>query len=188
MEDARELKILSYQDIYDTLKPLHSKLLLKQENLKDDIPERRRMAYIRSVVINHLVEGFFSAFIEKYDRIMDGEMSPLIENCDSSIKAYMENASNIFSNKIMKDSQKTALEIGSYSLYKRLMDIFIPAVHDKKTNVKLEFREQRALDLLGVNSPTDEDSIYTSYLRVLDFISGMTDNYASFISKQFSGT
>ena len=68
------------------------------------------------------------------------------------------------------------------------MDIFIPAAHDKKTNVKLGFREQRALDLMGINAPVESDSLYMSYLRVIDFISGMTDNYATFISKQFSGT
>ena len=41
---------------------------------------------------------------------------------------------------------------------------------------------------MGINAPNESDSIYTAYLRVIDFISGMTDNYATFISKQFSGT
>lgn len=41
---------------------------------------------------------------------------------------------------------------------------------------------------MGVNAPTHDDDLYQSYLRVLDFISGMTDDYATFISRQFSGT
>lgn len=188
MEDARELKILTYDDIYKTISPLLKKLNLKESRLSDDIPDRRRMAYIRGVLINILVDEAFLSFKNKYNNIISENINPLITYCSEDVCEYMENAKNIFNNKIMKDPQKTALEIGSYSLYKRLMNIFIPAVFHKKTEIGLEFREQRALDLLGINSPAENDSLYTSYLRVIDFISGMTDNYATFISKQFSGT
>lgn len=188
MEDARELKIISYADILDTLEPVKESLRLDNKKLSPEIPYRRRTGYIRGVLIDYLINGVFAAFKDNYAKIMTGDIGPIIDYCSDDIKKYMNNARETFNNIIMKDPQKTALEIGSYSLYKRLMDIFIPAAHDKKTNVKLGFREQRALDLMGINAPVESDSLYMSYLRVIDFISGMTDNYATFISKQFSGT
>lgn len=188
MEDARELKIITFNEILDVIKPIKENLNLNNDKLSQNIPERRRAGYIRGVLINYLIEGVFSAFKDNYDNILSGNCQPIIERCNKDIKDYMENASNIFKQKIMKDPQKTALEVGSYSLYRRLMNIFIPAAHDAKTGIKLGFREQRALDLMGINAPNEGDSIYTAYLRVIDFISGMTDNYATFISKQFSGT
>ena len=188
MEDARELKIITFNEILDVIKPIKENLNLNNDKLSQNIPERRRAGYIRGVLINYLIEGVFSAFKDNYDNILSGNCQPIVEGCNKDIKDYMENASNIFKQKIMKDPQKTALEVGSYSLYRRLMNIFIPAAHDAKTGIKLGFREQRALDLMGINAPNEDDSIYTAYLRVIDFISGMTDNYATFISKQFSGT
>lgn len=188
MEDARELKIISYDDVFSTIAHIEDDLKLRKELLIEPIPERRRVSYIRSVLINYLVEGVVEVFKKEYHNLMNENIGSLIDYCNGGIKSYMDNAKNMFYDKIMKDPKKTALEIGSYSLYKRLLDIFIPAVHDKKTNTRLEFREQRALDLMGINAPSEKDSIYTSYLRVLDFISGMTDDYATFISKQFSGT
>ena len=41
---------------------------------------------------------------------------------------------------------------------------------------------------MGGHAPRREDDLYVSYLRVLDFITGMTDQYASFVATQFLGT
>jgi len=41
---------------------------------------------------------------------------------------------------------------------------------------------------MGANAPGVDDNLYTACLRVVDFVSGMTDDYATFVSRQFSGT
>ena len=58
----------------------------------------------------------------------------------------------------------------------------------KPAKKKLTYKEQQALQLMGGHAPRREDDLYVSYLRVLDFITGMTDQYASFVSTQFLGT
>ena len=88
----------------------------------------------------------------------------------------------------MNNPQKIALEIGTYTLYKRLLDVFIPACFNFSKNNLMSYQAKRALALMGSNAPAKGECLYTAYLRVLDFVAGMTDDYATFISQQFSGT
>ena len=73
-------------------------------------------------------------------------------------------------------------------MYRTLLSVFIPACYGKIKNETLSYKDERALDLMGVNRPTENDNLYRGYLRVIDFITGMTDNYATFIAEQFSGS
>ena len=41
--------------------------------------------------------------------------------------------------------------------------------------------------MMGVNAPQKGDDLYKSFLRVTDYISGMTDNYASYMAQQIGG-
>ena len=100
----------------------------------------------------------------------------------------MSAAGRVFNSKIMNNQQKTALEIGTYTLYRRLLDVFIPACFNYTRDDLMSYQATRALTLMGANAPSKGDSLYMAYLRVLDFVSGMTDDYATFISQQFSGT
>lgn len=59
MEDARELKIITFNEILDVIKPIKENLNLNNDKLSQNIPERRRAGYIRGVLINYLIEGVF---------------------------------------------------------------------------------------------------------------------------------
>mgnify|MGYP002278656407 CR=1 FL=1 len=53
-------------------------------------------------------------------------------------------------------------------------------------------QNSRVLDLVSSDSfePSQDQELSSDYLklmRVIDFVSGMTDNYATFLAKQFSG-
>ncbi len=187
MEDARELNIINLNDIMEVIIPIKDNLELKQSNLLQGIPDRRKSGYIRGVLIGYMVNAVFNTFLNNFQKIMEEDIAPLIDLSDENTKKYMENAKSIFYNTIMKNPTKTALEIGSYSVYKRLLDNFIPAAHNKILDLPLSFRQNRALDLMGINAPKSNDGLYLSYLRVIDFISGMTDDYATFVSKQLAG-
>lgn len=187
MEDARELNIINFNDIMEVISPINDSLEIKKNNLLEEIPDRRKSSYIRGILIGYMINAVFTTFQENFQRLMEEDIAPLIDLTDENTKKYMNNAKSIFYNTIMKNPTKTALEIGSYSIYKRLLDNFIPAAHNKILNLPLSFRQNRALDLMGINAPKNSDDLYLSYLRVIDFISGMTDNYATFVSKQLAG-
>ena len=189
MEDARELKILSFDDILTCIAPLNDSLKIDEDKLYKMDSDRRRATFVRTCVIGELSKIVLSSLESNYKEILDGKEIPsLIKISGDAINEYMKNAKDIFYKRIINEPKKTALEIGSYSLYKRLLDVFIPACFYTKKNSPLSYKQQRALCLMGINAPTEQDTIYKSYLRVIDFITGMTDCYATFISEQFSGT
>lgn len=221
MEDARELGILSYEKILESIEPVREKMKLDETRMQAMHSDRSRMSYLRSKLIGVLTQGIFEAYVEHYDAMMYGEtINAHIKLTSYDIQAYMKNAKDVFNTIIMQNKQKTALEIGSYSVYKRLLDAFIPAVYrnvlkerhekqslksplkkkkDSKKNKKntitlpltqscvdFSYKDERALAILAPYS-TKNDNFYMSYLCVIDFIAGMTDKYATFLSSQFAG-
>lgn len=189
MEDALELQIIRLDDIREVLTPVYSRLRINEKRLESMDSDRRRAGLIRARLIAFMIEAIFTAFKNNYAAIMNGEpVQSLIDCAEEDVREYMTRAKDHFFNVILKNHSKIALEIGSYTLYKRLLDTFIPAVHQLKTGKAITYREQQALTLMGVCAPKEEDDLYTAYIRVLDFITGMTDTRATFLSKQLLGT
>lgn len=189
IEDARELKVLSFKDMLDVTSPLHGKLNIEVPKFDALDSDRRRASMLRTMIVGELIQASVDAFDANYEAILDGTATkPLIAMCHEHAVHYMENAKKIFNERIKNEPQKIALEIGTYSMYRALLNVFIPACCGKIKGESLSYKDERALDLMGVNRPAESDDLYTGYLRVVDFITGMTDNYATFIAEQFSGS
>ncbi|MDL2271568.1 deoxyguanosinetriphosphate triphosphohydrolase [Desulfovibrio sp. OttesenSCG-928-I05] len=191
IEDARELKILSFKDMLDVTAPLHGDMKLDPAKFEALDSDRRRASMLRTMVVGTLIQAAAQAFDDNYDAILTGSAEKsLIALCHERAVQYMENAKNVFNGKIKNEPQKIALEIGTYSMYRTLLNVFIPACYGKikENGENLSYKDERALDLMGVNRPAESDDLYTGYLRVIDFITGMTDNYATFLAEQFSGS
>ena len=187
LEDAQELDIISYNQILEILDPVLPKMKIDKTRLAAMHSDRSRISYLRSKLIYVLVNGVFDAYETHYSSMMEGnETMPHIQLASEDIKEYMNNAKKMFENVIMNNSKKIALEIGSYSVYKRLLDTFIPAIYHSQVEKTTSYKEERALALMGFHSHKCE-TLYLSYLCAIDFISGMTDSYATFLSSQFAG-
>ena len=189
MEDARELRIISYADIKDSMTTLLSENERRDPRLDAMDSDRRRTGMLRTIAMARMIPSVTQTFLDNYAAIMEGSLDGcLLDHAQGDVAGFMSAAKNIFNEKIMNNPQKTALEIGTYTLYRRLLDVFIPACFNFTKGNPMSYQETRALTLMKGNAPSKADSLYTAYLRVLDFVSGMTDDYAAFISQQFSGT
>lgn len=189
MEDARELRIITYQDIKDVMAPLLSDSDMDGGRLADMDSDRRRSGMLRTKAMGRIIPSVVQTFLDNYEDIMNGTLQgDLLKHARQDVADFMAAAKTVFNCKIMNNPQKTALEIGTYTLYKRLLDVFIPACFNFSKKNAMSYQETRALTLMGTNAPAEGECLYTAYLRVLDFVSGMTDDYATFISQQFSGT
>src|SRR5690606_42050621 len=60
-------------------------------------------------------------------------------------------------------------------------------VNEQQSGHSLSFKHRRILDLLGNNAPKPDWDRYSSYMRVIDFIAGMTDLYAADMAAQIRG-
>lgn len=188
MEDALELGIISFSDLENVIAPIAGKLALNSRHMAAMDSDRRRAGLIRARLITQMVNATFDAFRTHYDAIMDGEnIHCLLDHTEDDIREYMNRARTLFFDVILKNHSKIALEIGAYTLYKRLLDTFIPACHLAKTGKRLSYRDRQALTLMDEYAPTENDDLYTAYIRVMDFITGMTDPRATFLSRQLAG-
>jgi dGTPase len=102
---------------------------------------------------------------------------------------------------VFPDSKKIETELGSYETLGCLLAAFCQAGTDVAEHLKspmdespLTWKSERILQLLGDHAPIADNappgsswSQYQCLRRVTDYVSGMTDNYATYISQQLRG-
>ncbi|MBV8656384.1 MAG: deoxyguanosinetriphosphate triphosphohydrolase, partial [Burkholderiales bacterium] len=90
--------------------------------------------------------------------------------------------------RIFNNRRKVEIEVGSFTCLDILLEAFCGAAYQLRTEPdRLSFRNKRILDLMEYNAPHKDWPLYESYMRVLDFIGGMTDNYATYLAQQVGG-
>lgn len=188
IEDALELNLLRMDDVT----PIFIKLA--NETVIDDIGEnfsaRKRIVPFRAKAINNLIEEVVKVFCENYSDIMKGSFKgDLLSKITGECKDGIAEIKNITSENVFSNRRKIELEVGAYTSIEIILNAFILAVTDKINNGdKLSFKSQRILDLMQDDLPEDCYSPYEYYMSITDFVSGMTDNYATFIAKQINGS
>jgi dGTPase len=198
LEDGLEMGILKWDEIYDILRPvIPSDSVVGLEKDLDRLSPGRRTPLLRGKVIDRYVEAASDAFIKHSNKYLEGDQSNLIDLCDDPIKSSIRQAKSIASEKVFNHRRKIELEIGSYNVISTLLTVMCESAHEWANSPKnLSFRSKRVIDLIGettfdprINNSASSDLSpdYLAQRRVVDFISGMTDNYATFLAKQFNG-
>jgi dGTPase len=96
-------------------------------------------------------------------------------------------AKDVARKKIFQDKRKTLHEIGAYTTLDILLNAFCGAALEQHGGRSPSFKSRRVLDLLGNNAPSPEGSLHAAFLRMIDFIAGMTDSYASEMAREMTG-
>lgn len=187
IEDAIELGILRFDDVLDCFKKITSDEHI--DTYGESVFSRRRFIPLRSSAIESLINEVCRVFIENYNLIMTGKFEgDLFSKINGSVKDGIDSIKSLTNKNIFSNRRKVELEVGSYSTIEILLDAFISAVNEiMDENKKVSFKSKRILELLDepINS---SDGYYENYLRIVDFVSGMTDNYATYIAKQIEGS
>jgi dGTPase len=94
-------------------------------------------------------------------------------------------------NRIFLAPERHRTELAAYSVLEKLLDGFVPAalavVKTATNDAPLSFKAQKHLALMGTHRPTQDNSAYQALCSTMDFIGGMTDNYAVDLARQLSG-
>ncbi|MDO9167822.1 MAG: deoxyguanosinetriphosphate triphosphohydrolase [Methylobacter sp.] len=196
LEDGLEMDILRWDDIFDILKPVLNPAEI--DSLEADLAkasDRQKPALIRGKVISAYIDAATEAFINNEQGLLQGKHSDLISLCPANIRESVEQAKNTAKTKIFSHPRKIELEIGSYHIISTLLDIMCSAAIELVDNpTEISFRSKRVVDLIGrdtfdrqIKKGEKLTPKYLALMRVIDYISGMTDNYASYLAKQFNG-
>ena len=189
LEDGLEMGLLEYAEVEALLLGL----------VGDDLPEtyrqlgprdsrRRKLAILRGKAIEHLTNAAARAFVEQQPALLAGTLNgDLVEHMDGPAKGCVLGAKDIARKKIFQDKRKTLHEIGAYTTLEVLLNAFCGAALEQHGGRRLSFKNRRILDLMGSNAPDPSWPLHAAFLRMIDFIAGMTDSYASEMASEMTG-
>lgn len=188
LEDGIEMGLIRYAEFEALIQPLFSDWDDVLIQLKEADNERRRLQLLRGLAMETMVTQVSQSFIDNEEALLNGELNgELIDYCSTPVRQVVNQAKMMARERIFKDNRKLMIEIGAYSTLGILLEAFLGAVREAMVDGQATFRNRRLLELLGRSAPNKDWSLYQAYMRALDFIAGMTDNYAADLANQFSG-
>lgn len=196
LEDGLEMNLLRWEEVYELLTPALSDNTDEVDRLlQSPMREGRRAALLRGKVIEHFIETGVDTFMRHQDTMLKGQLKgDLIDHCPASVQQVVGDAKQLARKKIFEHPRKVELEIGAYEVIGTLLSSLVEAAGAFASGDQSNFRHQRIIDLIGRHSfPPNLASLskaeqhYRCLLTAVSFISGMTDNYATYLAKQFSG-
>lgn len=191
LEDAIELNILGFEDVKSILLQLCGDLAFDDAIFATEASARRKISALRGKAMENMVNSVVSAFDANYSGIMTGMYKgELLLDGDPIVREGIQSAKQIARERVFPDTRKAELEVGAYTTLGILLNAFSDAVYEQYATQgkRVGYRSEKILRLMGIHAPDAHASLYEGYRRMLDFISGMTDNYASYLARQIGGT
>lgn len=189
LEDAVELNILPYAQYADMVGPLVDTDRLREAAATRSVKDR--LALLRGPLFDRLVDYGVKLFDEQLEAITLGEThSPLLSlHADTDESIFLQSAKTVAETQIFRDRPKTEIEVGVYATIGGLLSVFMSAAYEWHAEGagRISRRSQCINELLGSQGFSAQDDVYTSYLKVMDFLSGMTDLHATRLSRRLSG-
>jgi dGTPase len=151
---------------------------------------KQKCATLRGIAIGRCVAEVAQKFMLHHNALLAGEFpaKDLINLTDAEVQEALIQAKELASNKVYRHRTKLVTELASYPCVATILDVLIRPYTPSSPKVpgQLTPRQHLAMGLLDqhVNA---EDSLYQAYMKVLDFVGGMTDNYAANLAREISG-
>ncbi|MGK0445017.1 MAG: dGTPase [Bermanella sp.] len=189
LEDGVEMNLLQYSEVESLLLNLIGEdVPASYFKTTAEDPARRRLAILRGKAIEIMVNAVAQAFIEQEQALLNGQLKgDLIALADPKVASCIAQAKSLAREKIFKDPKKALIEIGAYTTLGSLLDSFLTAVDEVLAGQGVSYKSQRILDLIGRHAPQAGWDKYRAYLRVVDYIAGMTDGYAVELAQAIRG-
>jgi dGTPase len=205
LEDAVELKILPFEQVVEFF--LEAFDGTEKEKIKREfVPgnnHRINLARLRGHVFDKAISTAIGAYMEAYLEIMagryNGNIFDLLDHADPTFK-MIYGAKALGRKQVYNDIKKIEMEIGCYAIFDILLRELCTAalnqaevLSDRAKEAALSWKSGHVLQLLGDHAPTTINgppggwSSYQCLRRVIDYVMGMTDNYAVYISRQIQG-
>jgi len=135
-----------------------------------------RVAYLRALSVNTLINDATEIFIENEEEILKGEFSKsLLEK--SIYKAQMEDILNISVDKVYNSEEVIEKELKGYQVINHLLNVFIKATVNNQNDQMTAF-DKLALECIPQSYIHKSGSLYIQLLDISCFIASLTDGKA----------
>ena len=191
-EDAHRLGILDYEtvrSIFMEIISMNSRIKLEHieqrlEEYKDDRNEC--VAYLRANCISTLTNKCAAVFFENRDDIIKGNYEKALIDDIPEFKDIFKRLTEINIRQIYNNKKVVEIEIAGFRIMSVLVEDFVTSALTPAE--KREKEQQKILALLPNQFAFDEnDTSYNKTMKILDFISGMTDLYALKLFRKLRG-
>lgn len=191
IEDACKLKIITEKEFTDLTYALikddfENKLYdinIYNSISKNDVNEK--LSYLRARAINTLIYKVKEVFINNERQILNGEFDkPLIEEIPKELKDIITQIEKLKKTRIYTNRSVLEIEAAGFEVLGGLIDIFITEVLLSKP--KSKYSKKLKL-LLPKQYLKEEDDSYNKLMKINDFVSGMTDDYAIDLYRKIKG-
>jgi dGTPase len=149
---------------------------------------------VRGMVIQRLIEESWQIFESDYDRIMQGDRTDdLKSSFPEGLKDGLRLVNEVYQ-EIFSEAAKVSVELGAFNTLGRILRTVCNAVADMKRMddpAKLMFLSRRTLELAWEKPfvAANRHQSYSWWLhQVLDYVSGLTDNFSRQLSREIEGT
>ena len=184
IEDGFTLGYLTFKEARDLLNPI-----AKDARLTSNMAEPEIIGKLRAVAIGELIDSVSSVFLENEQALLEGTYAEELI-ADTPYKNNIDAAKLIAKEKIYWSERKTIIEIAGSEIISGLLELFLPVVDDIE-HVEWDIKELSGKSqMLARLIPTQFLGVtnrYDAWLRVTDFISGMTDRYALDLFRKLTG-
>lgn len=145
---------------------------------------QNRLAYLRSLAINTLVEEAASIFVENEEKILSGQYSKALLT-HSRYEAQISDIIKVSVEKIYHSKEVREKEIAGYTILQTLLDTYTKAFENFQAG---QDREYDRLLLKNIsNQPELHDSVYFYLMACCSFISRLNDGSAVQCFKNIKG-
>jgi dGTPase len=183
LEDGFRLGIVSFADTEELLRPLIGDAKIKSYHEKD---EKDKIGYLRSLAIRGLVNELKGAFLDEERNIIRGNFK---DDLISVIKSgdTLKIIKNVSVEKIYNYRSVVEREVAGYEVLGGLLDTFTHSYNEAYTG-KISNRSRVVFNLLPQRIRENiPDELYLRLLRIIDFVSGMTDSFAVSLFRKIKG-
>jgi dGTPase len=193
MEDATELGILSREFMYEQFAgPLGLDATPERAERYRKRHFRQRNSIIRATLIGLASEDAVGVFKANYDAVMDGTLdhSASLMDMSDGICRTIHDAYKGIEDRLFLSRRKAVLELGAQNALDLLLDRTMVDVDETKQPPLVAVNPKvRALlgEELFEDIPEDGLHDYRLVMAIVDYISGMTDHYATDLCRKFLG-
>ena len=169
-----------------------------EDKLKEFDDYKQQLSYLRSKVINVLIHKCFEVFKNEYEGIMKGEFDKDLISCiDQDIIDNLEYIKVLVRKYVYQHPPVLQSEASGFEVIEFLIKSFATTSNICFTCGEEETAKQKKMrsllpeefqpkDEIQIQELTGED-VYNRVLKILDYISGMTDKYAVHLYRRMKG-
>ncbi|KQM34482.1 deoxyguanosinetriphosphate triphosphohydrolase [Chryseobacterium sp. Leaf201] len=189
MEDAHRLGIVSTADcknlFFELVKSETDDVNRIDRKLASISNENEQISYLRAKVINALINKSLEMYRQHFDTILEGNLDKALLDLYKSENRTLQDIETFSIEKIYNHKAVVEIENAGYNVMYELLDHFIPSI--LKSSDQRKSYDIKALKLLPKQFLYEAGTDYQKVLGVIDFVSGMTDNYATDLYRKIKG-